>query len=249
MVAHEDVRVAIHRGRHVSPTVTSRYTVERECLYDKIDALLPDPGPTRIVSIAAPAGSGKTVLLSRWCQRLHAAGGWSVAWITVDDSDNDVEVLFTAVVAALAAATGDPVLASGAEALLASPGFCRSSTDTSALISDLLDHSSRVCLVMDDAHLLHDARAIEQLARLFRWAPMSCRLILAGRFEPPLLLTRCRVEGSVTEIVPRQMNMTTTEARELLSRRSFEVDDNVLTALMIKTEGWAAGLQLAALTA
>ena len=247
MVTTHAGRLAIHRGRHVPPSISPRWAVERVYLCEILGRVLDEDAPTRIVSIAAPAGSGKTVVLSRWCRAVERDGLMSVAWLTVDESDNDAEVLCAAVTAALAAAVDRSEFAALAESFTAEEGA--DAYASSALVGNLLHAAGRLCLIIDDAHMLHDATALDLLAGIVRWAPDTCRVVLAGRFEPPMLTTRARVAGTVIDITTNEMNFSADEARELLDHHGLTVSEDVLNAVMDKTAGWAAGVQLAALTA
>ncbi|MGA9873001.1 MAG: LuxR C-terminal-related transcriptional regulator [Rhodococcus sp. (in: high G+C Gram-positive bacteria)] len=239
--------IAIHRGRSMPPPFSARSTVERPRLYELLDTVLTETADTRIISITAPAGSGKTVLLSSWVRRLTASAQMPVAWLTIDESDNDVHVLRAAVTTALTASSGSPALVQAAQEvpLLGSAA----DRNINPLIGEVLHTAGALCLVIDDAHLLHEAAALDELATLLRWAPQSLRVALAGRFEPPLVLTRLRVAGSVLDITADEMDFTKLEARQLLSRHELDTTADVFDAVMAKTEGWAAGLALAALTA
>ncbi|MDJ0395136.1 hypothetical protein QMK17_17565 [Rhodococcus sp. G-MC3] len=240
-------RVGVQRGRNIAPSVSTRSTVDRSRLCATMNSVLIGDADLRIVSITAPAGSGKTVLLSRWIRGVTPPVATAM-WLTATEDDNDVQVLRAAIIAA-AAASENSALADAAQRLTLSE-FAGDRSDLAGL-GELLDSSAGLlCLVIDDAHLLRDASALEEMAALLRWAPPSFRLILSGRFEPPLLLSRSRLAGAVAEITAEDIAFTSDESRELLSRHQLDqLTDDVLDTVMSKTEGWAAGLQLAALTA
>jgi LuxR family transcriptional regulator, maltose regulon positive regulatory protein len=193
-----------------------------------------------IVSVVAPAGYGKTTLLSQWAQ----ANGQSFAWVSVDEADNDPKVLLTYVAQALDAVEPIGERVFGA---LASPASSVPGTVVPRLGSAFASMISPVVLVLDDVHGLHNAECRAAVAALADHVPGGSRLVLAGRTEPPLRIARLRAEGKITEIGPRDLSFTRKEASALLRGAGLAVSEEGVADLHRRTEGWPAGLYLAAL--
>jgi LuxR family maltose regulon positive regulatory protein len=197
-----------------------------------------DPGP--IVSVVAPAGYGKTTLLSQWAER----NGQAFAWVSVDEKDNDPKVLLTYVAEALNAI--EPVDERVFDAL-SSPGSSVPGSVVPRLGSAFSSMSSPVALVLDDVHLLHDSECRAALSVLADHVPAGSRLVLAGRGEPPLRIARLRAEGRILEIGAADLSLTHEEASSLLRAAEVALAEDEVAELYRRTEGWAAGLYLAAL--
>jgi LuxR family transcriptional regulator, maltose regulon positive regulatory protein len=197
-----------------------------------------DPRP--IVSVVAPAGYGKTTLLSQWAER----NGQAFAWVSVDEGDNDPKVLLTYVAEALDAI--EPVGGRVFDAL-ASPGSSVPGSVVPRLSSALSSMSSPVVLVLDDVHALHNPECRAALSVLADHVPGGSRLALAGRAEPPLRVARLRAEGKILEIGAGDMSLTCEEASSLLCNADLTLGEDEVAELHRRTEGWPAGLYLAAL--
>ena len=217
------------------PPVRSR-TVQRSSLIEKLTR--EDTRP--VVSVVAPAGYGKTTLLSQWAEH----NGQTFAWVSVDDRDNDPKVLLTYVARALDAV--QPVDRRVFEAL-ASPVSSVPGSVVPRLGSALASMTTPVVLVLDDVHLLHDRECQSALSVLADHVPNGSRLVLAGRAEPPLRIARLRAEGRVLELGPGDLSLTCAEAALLLAAAQVALGDDEVAMLHQRTEGWAAGLYLAAL--
>ena len=199
----------------------------------------------QVVAVAAPAGWGKTVLLSQYRQWLEERGE-AVAWLNVDPTANDpaalVSLLASAMVVAVPAiglpadVQGDPASARAINA-----GLQHVLASISAAGTDL--H-----LFLDDIHLCSAAAAREPFARFIRHAPANLHVIIAGREQPPLPMARMRAEGKVAQIGWSDLRFSPDEARalvELAGHHSLTEAD--VARLADATEGWAMGLRLAAL--
>jgi len=193
-----------------------------------------------IVSVVAPAGYGKTTLLAQWAQFT----GQAFAWVSVDEKDNDPKVLLTYVADALDAV--EPISERVFDAL-ASPGSSVPGSVVPRLGSALAAMSSPVVLVLDDVHLLHDSECRAALSVLADHVPGGSRLVLAGRAEPPLRVARLRAEGKILEIGPGDLTLTHEEASALLRAAGVTLGEDEAAELHRRTEGWPAGLYLAAL--
>jgi LuxR family maltose regulon positive regulatory protein len=190
--------------------------------------------------VVAPAGYGKTTLLAQWAEFT----GQAFAWVSVDEKDNDPKVLLTYVAEALNAV--EPVGKRVFDAL-ASPGSSVPGSVVPRLGSAFSSMSSPVVLVLDDVHLLADSACRAALSVLADHVPGGSRLVLAGRDEPPLRLARLRAEGRLLEIGPGDLALTSGEASTLLRNARVVLGADDVAELHRRTEGWPAGLYLAAL--
>jgi len=193
-----------------------------------------------VVSVVAPAGYGKTTLLAQWAERSRQA----VAWVSVDELDNDPKVLLTYVAEALNAV--EPVGERVFDAL-ASPASSVPGSVVPRLSSAFSSMISPVVLMLDDVHLLHDAECRAALSVLADHVPGGSQLVLAGRAEPPLRIPRLRAEGKLAEIGPADLSLTAEEAASLLRAAEVVLGDEDMAELHRRSEGWAVGLYLAAL--
>src|SRR6516225_3405132 len=211
-------------------------TIRRSSLLERLTR--GDPGP--IVSVVAPAGYGKTTLLSQWAER----NGQAFAWVSVDEGDNDPKVLLTYVAEALNAP--EPVGRRVFDAL-ASPTSSVPGSVVPRLGHAFSSRTSPVALVLDDVHLLHDTECRAALSVLADHVPAGSRLVLASRAEPPLRTARLRAEGKLMEIGPGDLSLSAAEAAALLRAAEVALGEDEVAELHRRTEGWPVGLYLAAL--
>jgi LuxR family maltose regulon positive regulatory protein len=211
-------------------------TVDRSSLIERIAG----GGGQPVISVAAPAGYGKTTLLSQWAER----GGQAFAWVSVDEADNDPKVLLTYVAEALDAV--EPISGRVFEAL-ASPESSVAGSVIPRLGSAFRSMSSPVVLVLDDVHVLHHLECRAAVSVLADHVPGGSRLVLAGRGEPPLRIGRLRAEGRLLEIGPGDLSLTCEEASSLMRNADLQLGETEVAELHRRTEGWPVGLYLAAL--
>ncbi|MFY9930781.1 MAG: LuxR C-terminal-related transcriptional regulator [Streptosporangiaceae bacterium] len=195
--------------------------------------------------VSAPAGFGKTTLLAEWLA-VAAADGRSVAWLSIDQRDNDPALFWTYLIAALN--TGVPGVGAGALALL-QPSQPPGEAGLVALLNDLDAISNDVVLVLDDYHVIEARDVQDGMAFLLEHLPPQIHLVIGSRADPPLPLARLRGRGELAEIRAADLRFTPGEAAEYLN----EVMGLALTAADVaalegRTEGWIAALQLAALS-
>jgi LuxR family maltose regulon positive regulatory protein len=195
--------------------------------------------------VSAPAGFGKTTLLAQWL----AESGMPVAWLSLEPGDNELVRFLSYLIAALQ--TLDPHLGAVALALLQMPHLA-TETVLTLLTNDVGSYGREgadFALVLDDYHVL-DAKVIDQaLAYLVDHLPAQMHLIIATREDPPLPLARLRAGGHLTELRATDLRFTPSEAAEFLNQGmglNLSADD--IAALERRTEGWIAGLQLAAIS-
>ena len=223
------------RSKLLRPLVRAG-TIRRVSLLDG----LADGDPRRIVSVVAPPGYGKTTLLSQWAGQSGAA----FAWVSVDEPDNDPKVLLTYIAEAL-----DDIEPVGGRVfdVLASAGSSVPGSVVPRLGSAFASMTVPVVLVLDDVHLLHDQECRAALSVLADHVPEGARLVLAGWTEPPLRVARLRAEGRILEIGPADLSLTCAEAATLLRDAGLALGADEVAELHRRTEGWPAGLYLAAL--
>jgi LuxR family transcriptional regulator, maltose regulon positive regulatory protein len=211
-------------------------TVHRSSLVDRL--AWGDGRP--VVSVAAPAGFGKTTLLSQWAER----GGQPFAWVSVEEPDNDPKVLLTYVAEALDAV--QPIDDRVFDAL-ASPGSSVPGSVVPRLGAAFASMASPLALVLDDVHVLHNRECRAALSALADHVPHGSRLVLSGRARPPLRLARLRATGKILEIGPADLLLSREESAALLREAGLALGEDEVTELHRRTEGWPAALYLAAL--
>ncbi|MEV6489103.1 AAA family ATPase, partial [Actinoplanes sp. NPDC051633] len=207
---------------------------------------------TPLVVVVAPAGWGKTTLLTDWAHTVTGAGGTGVGWLTLDEADDEPSRFWTYFVSAIRVADG--TLGEAALAALRVPAVDPLEAALPTLLNDLATRPGQLTVVVDDLHVIRDRRIHEGLEFLLAYLPPGVRLVLAGRSDPPLPLARLRARGDLTEIRAADLRFTAGEASPLVaavSRRDTqrnELPDDVVQEVVTRTEGWAAGLKLVALT-
>jgi ATP/maltotriose-dependent transcriptional regulator MalT len=201
-------------------------------------ASLLDAGLARgLILVCAPAGSGKTSLLASWAR----TGSRAVAWLSLDPGDNDPARFWRHLFAALdPARPGIGARVAGLLSLAEPP-------PSEAMVTVLVNEFglTDVVLVLDDFHVIDSAGLLESVAYLAGNLPPGLRLVLASRSEPPLPLARLRARGQLAELGAADLRFTVPEAAALLAD---SVSGDAVATLTARTEGWAAGLRLAALS-
>lgn len=193
-----------------------------------------------VVSVVAPAGYGKTTLLSQWAEHDDRP----FAWVAIDERDNDPKVLLRYVAEALDRL--EPVGSSVFEAL-SSPSSSVPGSVVPRLGVALAGRTTPVVLALDDVHLLHNPECLTALSMLAEEVPAGSQVVLAGRSTPPLRVARLRAEGRLAEIGPVELSMTLDEAAALLEAAEVILDADEVASLHEQAEGWPVGLYLAAL--
>jgi LuxR family transcriptional regulator, maltose regulon positive regulatory protein len=199
----------------------------------------------RLILVCAPAGSGKTTLLADWARSGHRA----VAWLSLDAADNDPVRLWRHVVAALDQAR--PGIGERVGPLLGPPAPASFEGLLTELINELAAQrgDGEVLLVLDDYHLI-DAQPVHGSLRfLLEHLPPGLHLVLASRADPPLPLARLRAGGQLAELRASDLRFTAAEAAALFRESAgAHLPPAAVAALAARTEGWVAGLHLAALS-
>ena len=212
-------------------------------------ATVPRPGlweqlgeAARVTVVSAPPGSGKTVLLRSW---IGAAGlAERAAWVTVGSDEGDPQGFWLSVLGALRRTVPGSALV---RALTAAPDLDGWAI-VERLLTDLAPLQERIWLVIDDVHELGPDQVLRQLELLVMRAPKELRFVLATRHDLRLGLHRLRLEGELAEIREPDLRFTVAEARELFDAAAVELPELAVVMLHERTEGWAAGLRLAALS-
>ena len=212
----------------------------------RLFALLDDGTQGPMTLLAAPAGYGKTLLLTAWATGARSGGPpGPVAWVRVGPGDDHPPRFWAHVLAALDGAgvvRPDGLLAGLNPQLEIGDGFMR------AFVGGLSELDGPVVLILDDLHEATGQAVVGQLRFLLRHAPPQLRLVVATRADPPLALHRLRVAGQLSEIREAELAFTLEETRRLLEDHGVVLSAGELETLRRRTEGWAAGLRLAALS-
>jgi LuxR family maltose regulon positive regulatory protein len=213
--------------------------VARPRLMERLDAGLGG----KLTLISAAAGFGKTTLVSAWVTGCDLP----TAWLSLDEGDSDPTRFLAYLIAALQ--TVAPQVGQVALAALQAPQTPPPEAILTALLNDLAALPDRLILVLDDYHAV-DAPAVDQaVAFLLQNQPPSLHLVIATREDPSLPLARLRARGQLTELRAADLRFTAGEAAEFLNRTiGLDLSGDDVTALEARTEGWIAGLQLAALS-
>jgi len=196
----------------------------------------------KVTLISAPAGSGKTSLLRAWA----AANGqrYRLAVVQVRRDQQDAQQFWLAVLSAIQQASGTP---GEGKPLAATPGFNEAAI-ADRVLSELAGHHERTFLIIDDLHELTLPEALTQLTRLLERLPRQVHVILATRRDLPLRLHKLRLAGELAEVRAADLRFTQRETREFLEASGIALSEAGAAKLHERTEGWAAGLWLAAIS-
>ncbi len=198
--------------------------------------------------ISAPAGFGKSTLLSAWIdQRTRQDPKFRVAWLSLDEGDNDPSRFLLYLAAALHGV--EPSCGADAMAALHSPQPPSAESILTDLINEIDGIAGDILLVLDDYHAVDSPKVDDELAFLLEHLPARMRLVIATREDPNLPLARLRARGELTELRAADLRFSPDEAADFLGRvMGLELTTEDIAALESRTEGWIAGLQLAALS-
>ena len=195
---------------------------------------------TPLTLVSAPAGAGKTTLAATWLERPGVP--WRVVWLTLSEATGSPAEFWFFLTEALSRAGLDlPHTTSLPAGPPAGDAF------VTQLATDLLNRSEPVVLVLDEVERITDPEVLRQLDLLLRLAAVRIRLVLLTRVDPLLPMQRYRLTGTMTQIRMADLAFTLEESRALLSSSGLDLPEQTVQALQARTQGWAAGLQLAAL--
>ena len=195
----------------------------------------------KLTLVAAPAGYGKTTLLAAWRESQHPR---PVAWLTLDEADGDLRMLWSYVLAALRRVHPDLGIST-------SPDRIPEASLVPLFLPELINALAAVgdtALVLDDFHRLPAGAARDSVAWFIAHAPATFQLVLAARNEPGLPIARLRAKGALLELRAEHLAFTNAEAKTLLNGRlGLNIKPDDIDVLVARTEGWPAGIYLAAL--
>jgi len=207
-----------------------------------------------VTLVSAPTGYGKSTFLASWA----ATASTRVAWLTLDDLDNDPQTLWDSFLASIEAslpADGLQPTADGARdhALIPSAGLPHEMRHESTTVDDLItvldDSTEPLVVVLDNIDEIRSEPSRAILDRLIRYLPDQLRLVLAGRFDPPLALHRLRSAGQLSEIRAADLRFTPRDVHELAALTGVELADDVRDDLLRATGGWPVAVRMALVTA
>jgi LuxR family maltose regulon positive regulatory protein len=225
----------------VTPPRTPARLVSRPRLLTLLDT-----GTRQLLTVVSgPAGAGKTTLLTSWSSAGQPPG--PVAWLSLNPADDEPARFWTYLQAALCRSGAVPA-GSTLRSLAPRPGLDESFL--SLLVSGLAELPTPVVLVLDDVQDITDPAVFQGLEFLLRHGPEQLRLVLSTRVDPPLPLHRLLVSGQLSQVRSADLAFTVTEVAELLAEHEFQprLDERDAALLQARTEGWAVGLRLAALS-
>jgi LuxR family maltose regulon positive regulatory protein len=223
--------------------------VPRPHLIDQLNAGL----ERKLTLISAPAGFGKTALVSEWVDHLRSQAAKEdqingrIAWLSLDENDNDSTRFLSYFIAALQ--TVEASLAKGALVALQSPQPPPAEAILTALINEVAASPHRIVLVLDDYHLIEARPVHDALTFLLRHLPPRTHLVIATRDDPHIALACLRARSQLTELRAADLRFSSSEAAEYLNQAiNLGLSPEEIMALQTRTEGWIAGLHLAAIS-
>ena len=211
--------------------------VSRPRLVERLNAGL----HRKLTLVSAPAGFGKTTLLSEWI----GSSGRNVAWLSLDEGDNELDRFLAYFVSALQ--TIHSVVGQGLFSVLQSPGPVDVEAVLTTLLNEIADLPGHVVLVLDDYHVIESQTIDRVLTFVLDHLPPQMHLIIASRAEPTLPLSRLRARGQLSELRSADLRFTVDEAAVFLNQVvRLPISPKDVQVLESRTEGWITGLQLAA---
>ncbi|HEX5335097.1 MAG TPA: AAA family ATPase, partial [Propionicimonas sp.] len=231
-------------GTKINAPPLRPHGVPRPSLIERLDEGL----QSRLILVSAPAGFGKTSLVSAWVTGRRRSDPESrTAWLSLDEGDTDSARFLTYLVKAVQTVAGD--CGQGVLGMLEASQPPPNETMLTALLNEITTLQADLVLVLDDYHLVDSASVDRALAFLLEHLPPQVHVVIATREDPDLPLARWRARGQLTELRADDLRFTPSETAEFLNRvMGLDLSADDVDALEGRTEGWIAGLQLAALS-
>lgn len=218
-------------------------SVSRPRILARLQAALAQP--QKLILISAPAGYGKTTLMAEWLADATATAV-ATTWLSLDDADNDPARFLSYFLATFQRL--DEAIGQSAQSLLGLPQLPPPPAIFDQLINDLAELPTPVVVILDDYHVITNPHIHEALEYFLDHQPSHIHLVLTTRVDPPFALARLRVRGQLCEIRAHDLRFTADETRQFFREfMALDLDPADIAGLEHRTEGWAAGLQLAAL--
>jgi LuxR family maltose regulon positive regulatory protein len=200
----------------------------------------------KLTLVSAPAGFGKTTLLSEW-RTITLAKEWPAGWVSLDEGDNDPAVFFSYFIAALRAIEAD--IGEAPLTVLRSPQQLPLRSAVTILINEIASISKDFTLVLDDYHVIENRSVHDALAFLLEHMPPQMHLFIASRTDPPLPLARLRARSQMTELRAADLRFEPEEVAAFLNgMMGLKLSADDVAALEERTEGWVAAIQMVALS-
>lgn len=197
----------------------------------------------RLTLISAPAGFGKSTLMSEWAQSIDQP----VAWLSLDANDNNLKRFLFYLIAALQLI--DELIGESVLPVLEATDNPPVEHLLTILINEIAESGKDFLIFIDDFHLITSPKIIEALEFFLHHLPPNAHLVISGRVDPPFTLSRLRARDQMTEIRSKDLRFTQTESAAFLNERlGMDLSTADILALLSRTEGWITGLQLAALS-
>jgi LuxR family transcriptional regulator, maltose regulon positive regulatory protein len=226
------------RANPPKPAQSAPRLIQREELLASLDRAT----AAKVTLVSAPAGGGKTSLLRAWAD--GPGQSYRLAVVQVRRDQQDAQQFWLAVLSAIRAASGP---SGEGEQLAATPDFNEAAI-VERVLAELAEHRDRIFLVIDDLHELTSPEALTQLTRLLENLPEHVHAILATRRDLPLRLHKLRLDGELAEIRAADFRFSLRETQQVLETSGIALSDAGVAQLHQRTEGWAAGLRLAAIS-
>ncbi|MGD8814446.1 MAG: LuxR C-terminal-related transcriptional regulator [Anaerolineales bacterium] len=205
--------------------------------------LLNESKDLKLTLISAPAGFGKTTLVSMWAEQASIP----IAWLSIEEQENDITRFLTYIIAAFQAV--DPEIGEDAGDILLSPQPPSFETILTSLLNDLASRDQSMALVLDDYHFIQAQIIHEAVSFLIEHLPHTMRIIMISRADPPLPIPRFRGKGELAEFRAADLRFNVAEANAFLEHVTrLPLSEHDITALHNHTEGWITALQMAALS-
>jgi LuxR family maltose regulon positive regulatory protein len=218
---------------------TGKNLVHRPFLLDKLHEGL----NRKLILVSAPAGFGKTTLISDWINQHKIP----TAWFSIDTGDNDPVVFLSYIISGIQSIKSE--FGQSALELLKSPNKPAAESIAGLLINDILEITQDFLLVLDDFHLINSTEILDLVTFLLEHIPENIHIVIATRSDPTLPLAKLRSQHQLIELRSSELSFKANEISILFNKRfKFKLSNEDVYSLETKTEGWISGLQLAALS-